>query len=71
MSTADPIFYGIPLFASYGSKGDPTVRLSQVFCWFTAQTINEFVRMQKDINTVILMSAELRLMARVTSVFLM
>jgi len=36
----------------------------------TAQTINEFVRMQKDINTVIRTSAELRLMARVTSVFL-
>jgi len=47
-----------------------TVRLSLVFRGLTAQTINEFVRMQKDVNTVILTSAELRLVARVTSMFL-
>ena len=47
-----------------------TVRLSLEFRGPTAQTINEFVRMQKDINTVILTSAELRLVARVTSMFL-
>ena len=34
-----------------------TVRLSLVFRVLTAQTINEFVRMQKDINTVIRTSA--------------
>jgi len=48
-----------------------TVRLSLEFRGLTAQTISDFVRMQKDKNTVILMSAELRLVARVTSMFLM
>ena len=48
-----------------------TVRLSLEFRGLTAQTINEFVRMQKDINTVILTSVELRLMARMTSMSLM
>jgi len=35
----------------------------------TAQTINAFVRMRKVINTVIRMSAEPRLVARMTSMF--
>jgi len=48
-----------------------SVRLSLEFHGLTAQTINEFAQMQNVINTFIPMSAEPRLVAGVTSMFLM